>query len=124
MPTRRCQCVFAAPTEETLATVVESDGQTAFRVLVEPGPEGYARLQQLAHDPGLGWYVQKSFVIPGAVLHELLPQLRKADCYITPGAPVCALCAIGAPGDPPAPLRLAQAQDEDDDLSRLLRLRA
>ena len=55
---------------------------TALRVYVECGREGYVRLEQLAHDEGLGWYVQKSFTIPREALAALIPQLRKADCLI------------------------------------------
>src|SRR5688500_15162244 len=80
----RCRCVFPSPTEQELATIPGEQPGTALRVHVEGGRDGYVRLEQLAHDERLGWYVQKSFVVPGDVLPALLPQLRKADCLITP----------------------------------------
>ena len=80
----RCRCVFPSPTEQELVTIPGEQPGTALRVHVEGGREGYVRLEQLAHDERLGWYVQKSFIIPGDALAALLPQLRKADCLITP----------------------------------------
>jgi hypothetical protein len=82
MDAMACQCVFPAPTEEEVILIEGPDSGTALRVYLRAGYEGYVRIQQLAHDPGLGWYVQKSMVIPGEMLHALLPQLRKADCLI------------------------------------------
>lgn len=82
MNNTRCRCVFPSPTEQELATLPGEQPGTALRVLVEPGVEGYVRLEQLAFDKGLGWYVQKSFTIPGEALAALVPQLRKADCLI------------------------------------------
>src|SRR5688572_30842677 len=76
-----CRCVFPSPTEQELATIPGGPG-SALRVRVEAGRHGYVRLEQLAFDDGLGWYVQKSFTIPGEALAALLPQLRKADCLI------------------------------------------
>jgi hypothetical protein len=77
-----CRCVFPLPTEQELATIPGDRPGTALRVQVETGQEGYVRLEQLAFDAGLGWYVQKSFTIPGEALAALVPQLRKADCLI------------------------------------------
>ena len=77
-----CHCVFPRSTEEELVTLPGATDDTAFRVHVETGLEGYVRLEQLAYNEGLGWYVQKSVVIPGETLSVLLPQLRKADCLI------------------------------------------
>src|SRR5687767_13903081 len=76
------QCVLPGPTERELATLPGPQPGTALRVRVEPGHEGYVRLEQLAYTPGLGWYTQKSFCIPGELLGALVPQLRKADCLI------------------------------------------
>ena len=78
----RCACVFPSPSEQELATIPGSAPGTALRVYVEPRDEGYVRLQQLAYDTGTGWYVQKSFILPGEMLKALLPELRKADCLI------------------------------------------
>lgn len=75
-------CVFPSPTEQELATLPGPQPGQALRVHVEPGAGGYVRLEQMAHDTGLGWYVQKSFIVPGELLASLLAQLRKADCLI------------------------------------------
>lgn len=77
-----CQCVFPSPTEQEAVLIEGAEPGTALRVYLQAGPDGYVRLQQLAHDAGLGWYVQKSMVIPGDMLRALVPQLRKADCLI------------------------------------------
>jgi hypothetical protein len=82
MKSDSCYCVFASPTEETLGTFEGVTPGTAIRVLVEPGNAGYVRLQQLAHTDGLGWYVQKSMVIPGDMIRPIVSELRKADCLI------------------------------------------
>jgi hypothetical protein len=74
--------VFPSPTEQELATIPGNDPGTALRVYLEAGADGYVRLQHLAYDSGTGWYVQKSFILPGDVLKALLPELRKADCLI------------------------------------------
>src|SRR5690242_11985581 len=66
--------------EQILATIPGCAPNTALRLRVEPGPHGYVRLEHLAHSEALGWYTQKSLCIPAEALHELLPQLRKADC--------------------------------------------
>jgi hypothetical protein len=78
----KCRCVFPSPTEQELATLPGEQPGTALRVHVECGWDGYVRLEQLAHDAGLGWYVQKSFTIPADTLAALIPELRKADCLI------------------------------------------
>ena len=83
----RCRCVFPSPSEQELATIPGEQPGTATRVHVEGGPDGYVRLEQLAHDERLGWYVQKSFIVPGDALGALIPQLRKADCLISPCRP-------------------------------------
>jgi hypothetical protein len=89
MNSPKCACVFPSATEQELATLPGSEPGTALRIYVEAGAEGYVRLQHLAHDVGTGWYVQKSFILPGEMLKALLPELRKADCLIpkSDGAP-------------------------------------
>ena len=79
------QCVIPGPTEDELAVLPGERPGTALRVRVEAGRDGYVRLEQLAHNADLGWYVQKSFCIPGEMLRALIPQLRKADCLIPRG---------------------------------------
>jgi hypothetical protein len=81
-----CQCVFPAAGEDEVVTIPGSEPGTAFRLFVETSREGYVRLQQLAHNDGLGWYVQKSMVVPREVLVVMLPQLRKAQCLMVPAA--------------------------------------
>ena len=78
-----CHCVFPSPTEEVLVTVPGPDENTAFRLHLEANsPDGYVRLEQMAYNQGLGWYVQKSFVLPASALRAMLPQLKLADCLI------------------------------------------
>ena len=81
-----CHCVFPGPGEEELATVPGEEPGTAVRVFVNGGPDGYARVQQMAFTDGVGWYVQKTMVLPRDVLAALLPQLRKALCLMPPPA--------------------------------------
>ena len=71
-----------SPTEEDLIVLPGPRPGTAVRVRVEPGVDGYVRLEHLAYSAGMGWYTQKSFTIPGEMLAALVPQLRKADCMI------------------------------------------
>ena len=78
----RCHCVFPQPTEEELVTIPGATPDTALRVHVESSRDGYVRLEHIAYDSGMGWYVQKSFIIPAETLHALLPHLRKADCLM------------------------------------------
>ncbi len=75
-------CVLPSPTEHELATIPGTEPGTALRISVEPGREGYVRLEQLAYNTNLGWYTQKSFCIAGALLDQLVPALRKAECLI------------------------------------------
>ena len=82
MNSNPCPCVFPSPTEEEWVTLPGSNGRTALRMYVQPGPDGYVRLQQMAHDPGAGWYVQKTFLVPGEMLGALATQFRKADCLM------------------------------------------
>ncbi len=81
-PMRGCQCVFPNESEQEWVTVQGTEPGTALRVYLQAGPGGYVRLQQLAHDPGLGWYVQKSMVLEREVLESLLPQLRRGLCLM------------------------------------------
>jgi hypothetical protein len=82
---RNRPCVFPSPTEQELATIPGVEPGTALRVRVEPGREGYVRLEHLAYNANVGWYTQKSFCIAGELLGQLMPALRKADC-LTPKA--------------------------------------
>jgi hypothetical protein len=84
---KQCQCVFPTVGEEELLTVPGTEPGTAFRLFAETSQDGYVRLQQLAFDAGLGWYVQKTMVIPADVLKVILPQLRKTQCLMPPQAP-------------------------------------
>jgi hypothetical protein len=77
-----CRCVFPGPGEQELATVPGADAGTAFRVYMDPGSDGFVRLQQLAFQETLGWYVQKSFLIPRETLSLLMPHLKLADCMM------------------------------------------
>jgi hypothetical protein len=82
MPNINCPCVLPSATEEELATIPGAAPGTALRVRVEPSLHGYVRLEQLAYSPDLGWYTQKSFCVPGEIIRQLIPHLRKADCLI------------------------------------------
>ena len=82
-----CHCVFPTPCEEEFVTIPGDEPGTALRLYADTGSDGYVRLQQLAHNDGLGWYVQKTLVISRDVLEVLLPQLRKAICLMPPKAP-------------------------------------
>lgn len=75
-------CVFPSVTEMELGTFEGPDGQSAMRVRVEPNQAGYVRLEQLAWSADMGWYCQKSFVIPAAMVRDLITTLRKADCLL------------------------------------------
>ena len=105
-----CHCVFPAPTEDELVTLPGDEPGTALRVLADTGRDGYVRLQQLAHNEGLGWYTQKSMVIPRDVLEALVPQLRKALCLMPPRRKH----AADATGGPIPFPRIASDQDDDD----------
>lgn len=82
---KNCPCVFPSPTEQELVTIPGAEPGTALRVRVEPGRDGYVRLEHLAYNANIGWYTQKSFCIAGELLGQLVPALRKADC-LTPTA--------------------------------------
>lgn len=77
-----CPCVFPAPSEEEWVTLPGSDANTALRMYVQAGADGYVRLQQLSYDPGAGWYVQKTFIVPAEMLSTLATHFRKADCLM------------------------------------------
>ena len=94
---RQCQCIFPSPTEAEVVTVPGDTPDTAWRVYAETSVDGYLRIQQMAHDPSIGWYVQKSMVIPRDVLTAMLPQLRKAMCLMPPRQPASALPADHGP---------------------------
>jgi len=79
---QHCQCVFPGPDEQEMATIPGPCPGTSLRVSVQAGPDGFVRLEQLAFNAGLGWYVQKSFCIPGEALGALVPHLRKAQCLM------------------------------------------
>lgn len=101
-------CVFPSTTEQEWQTIACEDG-TAIKLWVEPGNEGYVRLQQLAHSDGVGWYVQKSFVVPADTLRLLLPLLRKAACLM-PGSG--SHFTTGAPNTCNTPLRFVPCEEE------------
>lgn len=96
----RCHCVFPSATEECLGTYEGDTPGTAFRVLVEAGRDGYVRLQQLSYAGSMGWYVQKSMVIPGEMIRPIVSALRKADCLIP------------RPATAGGPLKLVHPEDE------------
>jgi hypothetical protein len=70
------------PVENQLAMIPGPHPGTALRIQLLGGEDG-VRLEQLAYSSALGWYVQKSFSVPGAALADLATQLRKADCLNT-----------------------------------------
>lgn len=82
MAKTNCPCVLPSATEEEIATVPGPTPGTAMRVRVEPTMHGYVRLEHLAYSTDLGWYTQKSFCIPGEIISQIIPHLRKADCLI------------------------------------------
>ena len=82
---RDCPCVFPSESEEEMVTVSGATPGTALRVYLQSGQGGYVRLQQLAHDAKLGWYVQKSMVLERDVVEALVPQLRKGLCLMPKG---------------------------------------
>ncbi len=82
MHDRKPPCVFPSLTETELAVIEGTAPGGAMRVRVEPNGEGYVRLEQLAWSPDMGWYCQKSFVIPAPLVRELITALRKADCLL------------------------------------------
>ena len=89
-----CQCVFPTAAEEELATVPGSEPGSAWRLFVDASVDGYVRIQQLAWVEGIGWYVQKSMVLPREVVSTLIPQLRKAMCLMPPQRSAAAERAI------------------------------
>ena len=102
MSQRKPPCVFASDTEQVLETIPGPTPDSAMRVRVEPGRQGYARIEQLAYSADLGWYCQKSFVVPGETIKALITQLRKADCLVS-AAPISQVSAAGALRFVPAP---------------------
>lgn len=67
---------------DELAMIPGPGGGQAMRVRAATGQQGFVRLEQMAYSAGMGWYVQKSMVIPGDMLRLLIAELRKADCLI------------------------------------------
>lgn len=82
MHDRKPPCVFPSLTETELAVIDGSAPGSAMRVRIEPNGEGYVRLEQLAWSPDMGWYCQKSFIIPAPLVRDLITTLRKADCLL------------------------------------------
>ncbi len=109
MSNPKAPCVFPSPTEMELATLEGSDPGSAMRVRVEPvaGGEGYVRLEQLAWSTDLGWYCQKSFIIPGSLVRALVTELRKADCFLPKAK-------ADADQHAPIPFRLHDGPPHDD----------
>lgn len=95
-----CSFVPDCPAEEGTVTIPGPECGAALRVHVVGGLDGEVCLEQLAYSPTLGWYVQKSFHIPGCMLGDLIRQLRKADCLI----PHCPAAKHKRPVRPDAPL--------------------
>lgn len=56
------------------------DAETEIRIVVEPGPDGDCRLEQLAYNRNIGWYVQRSFRLPQALVRDVATALRIVDC--------------------------------------------
>lgn len=104
-------CIFPSADEIDLGTLQRTSDTTALRVRVDPGgaTEGYVRLEQLAWSDDLGWYCQKSFIVPGPLVRELVTHLRKADCFL-PRTPA------GRAAEPfaPLPLRLTEPIPHDE----------
>jgi hypothetical protein len=108
MSNPKAPCVFPSPTETELATLDGGEPGGALRVRVEPAAqgEGYVRLEQLAWSADLGWYCQKSFIIPGPLVRSLVTELRKADCFLPRQAndsmvPIPFRAHVGPPHDAP-----------------------
>ena len=114
MSHRKTACVFPSPSEIELGTIPGTEPGTALRVRVEPTMgEGYARIEQLAWSADLGWYTQKSFVVPAAMIKALVTELRKADCHIPKAKPDLHDSPLPFPG-PDAPPH----DQHDDDVRR------
>lgn len=75
-------CIFPSVTEEDVVTVPGVEPCTAYRLRVEPGMGGYLRIEQLAYNEAMGWYTQKSFCLPGDVVHQLMPHLKQASALL------------------------------------------
>lgn len=61
---------------------------TAIRVVLESCPRGgSAHLDQMAHSPTLGWYRQRRFTVPRAMLGQMARLLRMGDCLLPETAP-------------------------------------
>lgn len=75
-------CIFPSVTEQDVVTVPGTEPCTAYRLRVEPGVRGYLRIEQLAYNEAMGWYTQKSFCLPGDVVHQLMPHLKQASALL------------------------------------------
>lgn len=110
-------CVFPSLTEQDVVTVPGRDAGTAYRLRVEPGMHGYLRIEQLGYNHNLGWYTQKSFCLPGEVVHQLMPHLKQAVAMIPhPGVSHTATRAMMPDHGPlrfPAPADALAASVED-----------
>ena len=113
MHDRKPPCVFPSLTETELAVIEGSAPGSAMRVRIEPNGEGYVRLEQLAWSPDMGWYCQKSFIIPAPLVRDLITTLRKADCLLPQNH------AASAHLDPlaPIPFHAAAPLPHDDEQS-------
>lgn len=109
MHDRKPPCVFPSPTETELAVIEGTAPGSAMRVRIEPNGEGYVRLEQLAWSPDMGWYCQKSFVIPAPLVRELITTLRKADCLLP---------QTHTDSHTPIPFRAAPSLPHDDEQSQ------
>lgn len=79
---QKCPCVFPGENETELVTISGEEPGTAWRVYVDSSADAFVRLQHLGHDEKIGWYVQKTVVLPRDVVAALVPQLRKALCLM------------------------------------------
>lgn len=75
-------CVFPSLSEQDVITVPGIEPCTAYRLRVEPGDHGYLRIEQLGYNQSMGWYTQKTFCLPGEVVHQLMPHLKQAAALL------------------------------------------
>jgi hypothetical protein len=81
MPQTNRVCPITA-NEAEIAILPGSKPGTALRICACSGLDGYVRLEHRAYNPGVGWYTQKSFIIPSELLTSVARELRKADCIM------------------------------------------
>lgn len=106
-------CVFPSMTEEEVVTIPGEESGTAYRLRVEAGLHGYLRIEQLGYNATLGWYVQKSFCLPGQVVHQLMPHLRQAVAMIPRSASAERLLGGSLSDENCGPLRFPGPQVND-----------